>query len=603
MGFIKNIEVWQNHRPRVCNFDITDFCNYSAIGNTCTDNSDLPNFEELFFTQTATYNAWLKAIDEYFTASISFYYDAGYTDPDTGAVIIPDGLYNEKCVPLANFTALCDLYYGPTGFNEKNIDFIIKKAQIQNALRLNTDPDKKTGVYTYTINIPVAPFTPTQPYTYTVDFTDYQIFKYDMYLDYRNILGILMQQLKKIMTATADHPLTAFNIPPETCSDVQIGTQIWTKCNLDVTTYRNGDIIPQVQDPVQWANLTTGAWCYYNNDTANGPVTGKLYNWYAVNDPRGLAPTGYHVPSDIEWSTLINFLETAVGVGYAGGEMKTIGRVCTTITDGSNWLSPNTDANNRSGFTGLPGGGRSDTGSYSHIGDNGYWWTSTAEDIASARFYNLKYDFGDIFRGSNVNNTGFSVRLIKDQVCADVTIGTQTWTSCNLSVTTYNNGDAIPQVTDPTQWASLTTGAWCYYNNDPLTEPLYGKLYNWYAINDPRGIALPGYYLPTDADWTILTNYLGGDTVAGGKMKEVGTTHWLAPNTSATNSSRFTGLPGGYRNENGTYSNIGNFGQWWSSTEYNTSNAWMIYLSYAGGVAPIDVNEKTFGLSVRLIKY
>ena len=411
MGFIKNIEVWQNHIPRVCNFDITDFCNYSAIGNTCTDNTALPDLTELFFTSNATHNAWLKAINEYFTGSISFYYDIEYIDPNSGAVIIPDGLYNEKCVPLTNFTALCDLYYGPTGFNEKNIDFIIKKAQIQNALRLNTDPDKKTGVYTYTINIPVAPFTPTQPYTYTVDFTDYQIFKYDMYLDYRNILGILMQQLKKIMTATADHPLTAFNIPPETCTDVQIGTQIWTKCNLDVTTYRNGDTIPQVQDPVQWANLTTGAWCYYDNDTANGPVTGKLYNWYAVNDPRGLAPTGYHVPSNTEWSTLVNFLG---GEDYAGGEMKTIGRVCTTITDGSNWSSPNTEASNRSGFTGLPGGNRDATGLFDYIGIFGYWWSSTQNGVNEAWFLNLTSYSGFADRSYSEKTQGLSVRFIKD---------------------------------------------------------------------------------------------------------------------------------------------------------------------------------------------
>ena len=85
---------------------------------------------------------------------------------------------------------------------------------------------------------------------------------------------------------------------------IVIGNQVWTSQNLDVSTYRNGDTIPEVQNPNVWYYLTTGAWCFYNNDPANGPVYGKLYNWYAVNDPRGLAPVGYHIPSDAEWTIL-----------------------------------------------------------------------------------------------------------------------------------------------------------------------------------------------------------------------------------------------------------------------------------------------------------
>lgn len=94
----------------------------------------------------------------------------------------------------------------------------------------------------------------------------------------------------------------------ETFENVQIGNQTWMKKNLNVTKYRNGDLIPQVTDPTQWKNLTTGAWCYYNNDSANGDVYGKLYNWYAVNDTRGLAPVGYHIPSNTDWTNLIDFL-------------------------------------------------------------------------------------------------------------------------------------------------------------------------------------------------------------------------------------------------------------------------------------------------------
>src|ERR1035437_4904310 len=127
-----------------------------------------------------------------------------------------------------------------------------------------------------------------------------------------------------------------------------------------------------------------------------------------------------------------------------------------------------------------------------------------------------------------------------------VTICTQSWMLKNLDVSTYRNGDLIPEVTDGSAWSALTAGAWCWYNNDSATNAsTYGKLYNWYAVNDPRGLAPTGWHVPSDAEWTTLSTCLGGNAVAGGAMKETGTTHWTSPNTGATNSSGFTGLPGG----------------------------------------------------------
>ena len=183
----------------------------------------------------------------------------------------------------------------------------------------------------------------------------------------------------------------------------------------------------------------------------------------------------------------------------------------------------------------------------------------------------------------------------------DVTIGTQTWALKNLSVTTYRNGDTIPQITDLVQWNNLTTGAWCYYNNDPSTEATYGRLYNWYAINDSRGIGPVGYHIPSDSEWTVLTNYLGGEPIAGGKMKETGTTHWLTPNTSATNISGFTALPGGYRwfeNDIG----IGTEAWFWSSTADSIYEAWTRSLSKDLGSVSRYTALYQIGYSVRLIK-
>src|ERR1035437_1728963 len=144
---------------------------------------------------------------------------------------------------------------------------------------------------------------------------------------------------------------------------------------------------------------------------------------------------------------------------------------------------------------------------------------------------------------------------------------TQVWMLKNLDVSTYRNGDWIPEVTDPGAWSALTTGAWCWYNNDPTMGVIYGKLYNWYAVNDPRGLAPTGWHVPSDAEWWTLSTCLGGAAVAGGAMKETGTTHWTSPNTGATNSSGFTGLPEGLRTDGGPFYDVGSYGGWWSSTE------------------------------------
>ncbi|MFA6571391.1 MAG: fibrobacter succinogenes major paralogous domain-containing protein, partial [Bacteroidota bacterium] len=138
----------------------------------------------------------------------------------------------------------------------------------------------------------------------------------------------------------------------ETDSTILIGTQVWMKKNLDVDHYRNGDTIPEVKDPKIWAKLKTGAWCYYGNSLDEGKIYGKLYNWFAVNDPRGLAPAGWHIPTDTEWTTLTSNLG---GESGAGGKMKSKG---TLEGDDGLWFRPNTGASNESGFSALPGGWR-----------------------------------------------------------------------------------------------------------------------------------------------------------------------------------------------------------------------------------------------------
>jgi uncharacterized protein (TIGR02145 family) len=187
-----------------------------------------------------------------------------------------------------------------------------------------------------------------------------------------------------------------------------------------------------------------------------------------------------------------------------------------------------------------------------------------------------------------------------------VTIGTQQWMAENLKVTKYNDGTDIPNITDNTLWQNNTTGAWAYYNDDLANNAKYGKLFNWYAVspttNGSKNVCPSGWHIPTDAEWTVLTNYLGGENVAGGKMKEVGTTSWNSPNTDATNTSLFTGLPGGGRIYSGGYGNIGGVGLWWSSTENNTNFAWHRGLGNDNGLAARGNYYKRDGLSVRCLR-
>lgn len=213
---------------------------------------------------------------------------------------------------------------------------------------------------------------------------------------------------------------------------------------------------------------------------------------------------------------------------------------------------------------------------------------------------------------NNNNNTtgcvsGTGATDIDGNTYTSVKIGTQEWLVENLKVTKYKNGNSIPNVTTNSQWAGLTTGAWCYYNNDAQYNSPYGKLYNWYAATDPRGLAPTGWHIPSDAEWTTLVTFLGGTTVAGGKMKEMGLVHWVTDNGGSggtTNSSCFTGLPGGFRNNdiNALFNNMGNYGYWWSSTDAAAAGAWWFVLNHNNPQTDRGTAPKPIGYSVRCIK-
>jgi len=199
----------------------------------------------------------------------------------------------------------------------------------------------------------------------------------------------------------------------------------------------------------------------------------------------------------------------------------------------------------------------------------------------------------------NLNNSISQVTDKDGNTYKTVTINKQIWMAENLNVEHYRNGDAIPQVQDKEEWDNLTTGAWCYYDNNSSNGTPYGKLYNWYAVNDPRGLAPDGWHVPSDEEWTKLIDFLGGSEVAGEKMKT--TSGWIE-NGNGKNSSGFSAVPSGYRNHEGYFINMGKNALYWSTTEMNSENVW--FRNVIGSIPDVyrPNYAKDFGLSIRCIK-
>jgi uncharacterized protein (TIGR02145 family) len=435
---------------------------------------------------------------------------------------------------------------------------------------------------------------------------------------------------------------------------VGIGTQCWFKENLRSDNYRNGDAIQGNLTNSQWTSTTSGAQAVYNNDPANLATYGRLYNWYAVNDARGLCPVGFHVPTDSEWMTL----EMALGMtsaqanstGWRGTDQGA--QLKATSNDSPPW-----NGTNSSGFSALPGGSRDYDGSFSLLGNDGYWWSSSPSGSnAWSRF--LGSGSSGVTRGDYYVRAGFSVRCVRDEgvvcldpdsdgVCAEdevsgctdsnatnfnpaateddgtcvlpgpaqcggastvtfdghtyalVAIGTQCWFKENLRSDNYRNGDPIPGDLTNSQWASTGTGAQVVYNNDPANLATYGRLYNWYAVNDARGLCPVGFHVPSDGEWAVLENALGGSSFAGAALKSSSAD---SPTWDGSNTSGFSALPGGLRvNLNGYFGLLGFSGYWWSSSP-SGSVAWGRALSSGSSYVTRANDVVRFGFSVRCVR-
>jgi uncharacterized protein (TIGR02145 family) len=483
---------------------------------------------------------------------------------------------------------------------------------------------------------------------------------------------------------------------------IVIENQEWMAENLQVSTYLNGEKITESSN--DWQSATDGRTTYSFGEQKYLCPFGRLYNWYAVTDPRNLCPTGWKIPSEADFSVLS---------ASAGSSP-----IAALLTTGSlYWKNTTwTEHTNSTGFSGLPAGYLAGSG---FLGQNSgfYLWSSTPAPFTGKlaqltfsyqismisqsqggyyAFYgasvrclkskepqltttnvgsitsntassggNISTDggaditargicwstsqnptitlvtktsngsgigsFSSNLTGLTANTTyyirayatnssgtfygnqisfksgtsggvgGQTVTDIDGNVYQTVTIGSQVWMKENLKVSRYRNGNAIPTNLSDAAWQSSTAGAYAIYNNDFSNNTTYGKLYNWYAVADSRGLCPVGWHVPSDPECTTLENYLGGISVAGGKMKALSNL-WSSPNTDATNSSGFSGLPGGVRIFDGQFADFGNFGYFWSSTSFSTSTTWRRRMDYNNGVVDRGDRDKRNGNSVRCLK-
>lgn len=215
--------------------------------------------------------------------------------------------------------------------------------------------------------------------------------------------------------------------------------------------------------------------------------------------------------------------------------------------------------------------------------------------------------YGNVQSFRTMKSVTYGVTDIDGNNYPVVKIGEQYWLRKNLRVTRYRTGDPIANVTADAQWKILVTGAFCRYDNLAVNDTIYGNFYNGYALADSRGICPTGWHVPTDLEWETLGDFLGGNNIAGEKLKSTGTIEestglWYAPNTNATNSSGFTGFPGGYRINYGTFYSRGNVGSFWSSSDSSSVIAWNFSLDANNGELKRNFNFKTNGFSVRCLK-
>ncbi len=345
--------------------------------------------------------------------------------------------------------------------------------------------------------------------------------------------------------------------------------------------------------------------CSQNSDAGHGPVKkSNVQSWLGSLFPN----SNYHVLRVVlngsPGVSTTNVTSIGANSAIAGGNVTSQGSSQVTVR-GVCWnTSPNPTVANQKTQDGAGNGAY--TSSITGLIPNTQYYLRAYATNSDGTSYGNSLNF-------TTNQTGNSntVTDIDGNVYNTVTIGTQVWMKENLKTTRYRNGNSIPTTLSDAQWHSTTSGAYSVYNNDPSNNITYGKLYNWYAVSDPRNIAPAGWHIPSASEWQTLINYLGGTSVAGGKLKAVSAL-WNSPNTGATNSSGFTGLPAGFRDDGNfpgqpivRYGGLGTVAEWWtSSLNPNPSSPPVLDFAIYNSNASIFQAEdyKGVGFPVRCIK-
>lgn len=382
--------------------------------------------------------------------------------------------------------------------------------------------------------------------------------------------------------------------------------------SITQTTARGGGTItldggsPIIERGVCWGTSSNPTIAIASNKTSDGGGTGAFYSYYIDSLS---ASTLYYVRA---------YATNSVGTAYGSNvTFTTTAPIIPTLTTA--------DISAVTLNTAVSGGDISADG-YATITAKGVvWGTSTSPTVAlTTKTTNTSGGTGIFISNitglsantvyymrayaTNITGTGYGRELILKTSSGTLTdgdgntyytvqIGTQYWMRENLKTTKYRDGSFIANITDNTAWNALNTGAYCWYNNDATNKPIYGALYNWYTTQDSRALCPTGSHIPTDADWTTMTTFLGGNVVAGGKIREIGTSHWTYTSGTETNESGFTALPGGYRN-----SSIGQYGYWWTSTLNTATSSWQYGIYNYDSSLQRNVNNNTTGMSIRCIK-
>lgn len=406
---------------------------------------------------------------------------------------------------------------------------------------------------------------------------------------------------------------------------ITVDKDIWMAQNLNVVNFKNGDNILLVKNDAEWLK----AWekglpaCrYFKDDKSSASDYGLLYNWYAIADERGLAPDGFHIPTKYEWTNLINYYNSKRDTAEI-----------------SYWIGNNIDGS-----------------SITLYQPNRPFWccsnydTTYQEDkiiscmdyTAVCDVYNLRYIFSISDDYRTPYDAGYFVRCIQNKTTnqtnqdsiynynsyllgGELKIGKQIWDKKNLNVTKFRNGDAIYEAKTKEEWYYAGANgipAYSNYFNWSGYGKIYGKLYNWYAVSDSRGLAPEGWHIPSYKEWMILRKEIYGNKAQPpGSGKRVKNVLWSTKQFISNNQSGFSALPGGSRDHDGGFQDLGYVANWWSSTNesakytkemkgvwYYYPSAYSVYVqdfsNYFDGSQIINTvyQPKSYGLSIRCIK-